>query len=405
MQILFLHNNFPAQFGQIGAFLRDEGWDVWFGTQRKNSALEGVRVFNYEPHRGVSEKTHPYTVNFENAVLNGQALARAALKEKSAGLNPDIVVAHSGWGPGLFAKDLWPDAAYVGYFEWYYRADAPDIEFLGREKGLSDDQLRGRMRNAAILTDLASCDVALCPTQFQASQFPDCFKSKIRVIHDGVDCDTYKPSRESGLKIGELELPPTTEIVTYVARGMEPYRGFPEFMDALAELMKRRPQLHAVVVGEDRVAYGKKLEKGDSYKKRALEKHDFDPERLHFTGLLPRTKYLEVLQASSVHVYLTIPFVLSWSMMEAMSAGCAIVGSNNAPVRELIRSDESGLLVDMRRQSEIVTAIEKLLDDVALRHRIGAAARAEIKTKYDSKEIYAEKRNLFQAAKLALGAK
>lgn len=396
MQILFLHNNFPAQFGFLGQYLANEGWDVWFGTQRKDSALEGLKVFNYEPHRKPAEKTHPYTMNFESAVLNGQAVARAALKLKSKGLNPDIVVAHSGWGPGLFAKDIWPDAKYVGYFEWYYWPDSPDVLYFGKDDRTLDDALRGRVRNAAILMDLANCDAGICPTQFQFDQFPESFKPKLHILHDGVDTKTFCANRTGTSKIGDADLSGADEIVTYVARGMEPYRGFPEFMKAVELVQKARPRAHFVIVGEDRVAYGKKLEKGDSFKKRALKELDLDKARTHFTGLLPRNQYLQVLQSSSVHVYLTAPFVLSWSMMEAMSAECAIVASGNAPVRELIDDGVHGLLVDTKSPEAIANNVMELLDDKDRRLRLGAAARKRIVENYDIDDLFEKRKLLFE---------
>ena len=196
MQVLFLHNNFPAQFGQLSQALIKEGVDVWYGTQRKNSSLQGLKVFNYEPHREPATQTHPYAGNFEKAVLTGQAVARSALAHKKNGLAPDLVVAHSGWGPGLFAKDTWPDAKYIGYFEWYYRPDSPDVLHLNDQNRELDEQLRSRSRNAAILMDLANCDAGLCPTEFQADQFPECFRSKLHVLHDGVDTQTYQRNPE-----------------------------------------------------------------------------------------------------------------------------------------------------------------------------------------------------------------
>ena len=395
MQILFLHNNFPAQFGFLGQYLHQEGWDVWFGTQRKNSSLEGITVFTHESHRAVSEKTHPYLTNFENAVLNGQGVARAALKLKDKGLNPDIVVAHSGWGPGMFAKDIWPNAKFVGYFEWFYHSRAPDIVHLGAARQLDDD-LRSRTRNAAILTDLASCDVGICPTQFQADQFPENLRSKLEIIHDGIETDIYKPNNEIRLTLGDKDLSEVPELITYVARGMEPYRGFPEFMAALATILERRPNAHAVIVGEDRVAYGKALPDGSTYKDKMLSEFEFPMDRVHFTGLLTRSKYLEVIQASHVHMYLTIPFVLSWSMMECMSAGCAIVGSTTEPVRELMTHGEHGWLVNMKDRMSIVQGVEKLLDDRALAKKLGEAARARILETYDRSAIFPQKKKMFE---------
>lgn len=394
MQILFLHDNFPAQFGVFGQYLARKGWDVWFGTQREKSSLNGLKIFNYSPHREITEKVHPYVGGFEKSVINGQSLARTALKLKGKGLSPDIVMAHSGWGPGLFVKDVWPKAKYVGYFEWYYNSDAPDIVFLQSQdnpRGIDDD-LRTRARNASILMDLANCDAALCPTEFQKSQFPDCFLPKITVMHDGIDTQTYKPAPGAGLKLDNLDLSHAEELITYVGRGMEPYRGFPELMRALEIVLKERPKAHAVIVGQDRVAYGKRLEEGDSYKKRMLEECDFDLSRIHFTGLLPRPDYLKVLQASDVHVYFTAPFVLSWSMMEAMSAGCTIVTSDVAPVHEMAGGDAPTVhCVDHRDRKAAAAAIGGLLDDRPRAQALGAAARKFILDGYSMEKLYARK--------------
>lgn len=390
MRILFLHDNFPAQFGFFGQYLARRGWDVTFGTQRKGAKLAGVNVFTYKPHRSVTENIHPYAANFEKAVLAGQAVARAAVALKKNGYKPDIVMAHSGWGPGLYAKELWPDAKYVGYFEWYYRIDAPDMTYLSKEPQDLDNILRGRSRNAALLMDLAHCDAAICPTDFQKEQFPACFQDKLTVMHDGIDTEYYAPADGARLALPDLDLSSVDEIITYVARGMEPYRGFPEFMAALELVLKERPKAHAVIVGEDRVAYGKKLPEGESYKKRALEALDLDLDRVHFTGLLPRSQYRNVLRASSVHVYLTVPFVLSWSMLEAMSAGCAVVASDVAPVREIAEKAAGAMrLVDMRDRRELAEAIIDSVDDPASKMAMGRVSRDFIVHEYASSIVYA----------------
>jgi len=392
MRILFLHDNFPAQFGFFGQYLASRGWDVTFGTQRQGSRLEGLKVFNYKPHRSVTEQVHPYAANFEKAVLTGQAVARAAVELKKRDYKPEIVMAHSGWGSGMFVKELWPEAKFVGYFEWYYRVDAPDISYMSDEPRDLDAVLRGRSRNAALLTDLAHCDAGLCPTGFQKDQFPACFHDKLKVMHDGVDTDYYAPAEGARLRLPDLDLSHVDEIITYVARGMEPYRGFPEFMAALDLVLKERPEAHAVIVGQDRVAYGKKLPEGDSYKKRALETLDLDLERVHFTGLLSRPRYRSVLQASSVHTYLTVPFVLSWSMLEAMSAGCAIVGSDVAPMREIADKAPSCMrLVDMRDRRALADAIIETLANRNAAAAMRQAARELMATSYAARDLYAAK--------------
>jgi len=297
----------------------------------------------------------------------------------------------------MFAKDIWPQAKYVGYFEWYYNSSAPDTEFLEPNNRPIDEILRARARNAAITTDLVSCDAGMCPTSFQKNQFPKLFADKIAVIHDGIDTELYQPVPGARLKLPDLDLTHVDELVTYVARGMEPYRGFPEFMTALKILLSQRPNTHAVIVGEDRVAYGKKLPENDSYKKRMRETLELDWDRVHFTGLLPRPQYLQVLQASSVHAYLTIPFVLSWSMMESMSAGCSIVASDVAPVREIADQGIDAIsLVDMKDTAAIAEAINDLLEDRNRAKAMGLAARNIITSNYSARDLFERKAQWLQ---------
>ena len=344
MRLLFLHNNFPAQFGNVARHLSNRGHDVTFGTRWKGNPPGWLRMVRFEPHRRVRREQHPYLSFVESAVLNGQALARVGWRMKEEGYSPDLVVAHSGWGPGLYVRDIWPDAKFVGYFEWYYHPRGADAGFL--DPVTRDDEHRIRTRNAAILLDLAACNWGLVPTAFQASRFPESLRRKLSVQHDGVDTDYFAPRAGRRLTLPDLDLSGADELVTYVARGMEPYRGFPQAMAAFAEVQKRRPRAHVVIVGEDRVAYGRRLPGGDTYRRKMLRELDLDPDRLHFTGRLARDRYREVLLASSVHVYLTIPFVLSWSMIEAMSAGCMLVASDTEPVREVVRDGENGRLVE-----------------------------------------------------------
>ena len=399
MRVLFLHNNFPAQFGPLARFLADGGHEVTFGTNWKGEPPAWLRMVRFDPHRQVRKEQHPYLAFVEQAVLNGQAFARTAWKLKDDGYTPDVVVAHSGWGPGLYVRDVWPDAKYVGYFEWYYRSAGADVGFLS--KASRDDMHRIRTRNAAILLDLAACDWGIVPTAFQASQFPALARGKLTVQHDGVDTGYFAPRPGQRLRLPDLDLSHAGEIVTYVARGMEPYRGFPQAMEAFAEVQRRRPGAHVVIVGQDRVAYGRSLPKGDTFKKKMLRELDFDRKRLHFTGLLPRNQYREVLLASSAHVYLTIPFVLSWSLIEALSAGCAVVASDTDPVREVIREGDNGLLVDFfdtgRLADRICDALERGAagDEALLRMR--SSARAAAVEQYSADALIPRRAQLLQA--------
>ncbi|MBI1391417.1 MAG: glycosyltransferase [Alphaproteobacteria bacterium] len=397
MQVLFLHNNFPAQFGGLAGHLVDHGWKVWFGTQRQDLSHPRVNTFHYTPHREPSDNIHPYSGSWEKAVINGQSVARACIElKRTQQLNPDIVVSHSGWGPGLFVKDIWPEARTIGYFEWYYNSPGPDVSFLDPTPPSYDQAARSRARNAPILLDLASVDIGICPTHWQKSQFPATFDAKLLVHHDGVDTQYFRPDRKAPLSLKGVELPADAEIVTYVARGMEPYRGFPQFMAALAVLQAERPELQAVIVGEDRVAYGKKLAEGDSHLKRALSENAIDAARTHFVGYLSRDEYRRVLAASSAHVYLTTPFVLSWSMMEAMAMGCALVGSDTAPVRE-VANESNAFIVDFHDRNSIVAGLRAALTEHDRSRRIRSAARRTIENTYAAERLLAEKRRVMES--------
>ncbi len=390
MRILFLHSNFPAQFRHLAvALAQDSNHQVVFGTTRKEGSLPGVHKAIYTPSREAHPQTHHYVRTLENAVLQGQAVYRLADQLKAQGFIPDVAYAHSGWGPSLFIKDIFPKAKLLCYFEWFYHAHGSDADFDPNEPLTADDEARIRIKNAPILIDLYSCDRGLSPTYWQRQQFPPEYHSKITVHHDGVDTQFFQPQPGAKLFLPRinLDLQEVPEIVTYVARGMEPYRGFPQLIETVGLLQKRRPQCHVVIVGENRVAYGKTLPDGKTYKDFMLEKVPLDLNRVHFTGLLPYHEYLQVLQASSAHLYLTRPFVLSWSMLEALSAGCLVVGSNTAPVMEMIQDGVNGLLVDFFDTQKICDRIEEALDNPTQMAPIRAKARETILERYDLAQL------------------
>lgn len=390
MKILFLHSNFPAQFRHLAVHLaKDSNNRIVFGTTREEGQLPGVYKLIYAPSREPKRGTHHYVKPLESAVLQGQAVYRELDKLKKDGFYPDVVYGHSGWGPTMFIKDVFPKSKLLCYFEWFYNSDGSDVGFDPSEPLTTDDKLRIRIKNAPILTDLYSCDAGLCPTLWQRNQFPKEYQDKLAVLHDGIDTQYFSPHKDEKLilpTIG-LNLSEVKEIVTYVSRGMEPYRGFPQFMEAVSLLQKRRKNCHVVVVGEDRVAYGRKLPDGKTFKKLMLDKFDFDLSRLHFTGRLPYPQYLQVLRASSIHVYLTRPFVLSWSMLEAMSVGCLLIASNTPPVTEVIRDGGNGMLVDFFSPQDIVEKTEKALDNPSQMETLRTNARQTIVEKYNLNDL------------------
>jgi glycosyltransferase involved in cell wall biosynthesis len=402
-KILFLHPNFPAQFRHLARVLgKDPHYDIVFGTKRKQGSIEGVKKIIYNPSRRARPETHHYVRNLENAVLEGQAIYRLATELKKDGFYPDIVYGHSGWGPTLFIKDVFPQAKFLCYFEWFYHAHGSDADFDPNDPINADDEARIRTKNAPILIDLYSCDRGLCPTNWQRQQFPPEFQSKITVLHDGVDTNYFKPQPEAQLILPRLnlDLSEVKEIITYVARGMEPYRGFPQFMEMVEILQKRRPNCHAIVVGENRVAYGKNLPDGKTYKELMLEKLDLDLQKIHFTGLLPYHEYLQVLQASSAHIYLTRPFVLSWSMLESMSTGCLVIASNTPPVKEVIKDGYNGLLVDFFSPEQIADKVIEALDNPGLMQHIRNKARETIVNNYHLPDLLSQHLEWLQKGKI-----
>ena len=386
MKILFLHPNFPAQFRHLATVLGKESQNtVVYATSRREGQIKGVHKVVYEKSRTARPETHHYVRPLENAVLEAQGVYRVAQKLKDQGFYPDVVYGHSGWGPTLFMKDIFPRAVLLCYFEWYYHAYGSDASFDPSDPINADDEARIRIKNAPILLDLVSCDHGLSPTQWQRSQFPPELQSKIKVHHDGIDTTYFKPVANAKLHLTriKLDLSQEQEIVTYVARGMEPYRGFPQLIETISILQQKRPQCHFVIVGKNRVAYGKNLTDGKTYKEEMLRKFPLDLNRTHFTDLLPYDEYLQVLQASSVHIYLTRPFVLSWSMLEALATGCLIVASDTAPVKEVIEDNVNGLLVNFFNPEQISDRVIEALDNPAKMIKIREQARETILKKYD----------------------
>jgi len=386
MKFLFSHRNFPAQFRHILIELaKDPENEIVFltGTQN-NLQIKGVQKYTYKLKRKVPQDCHRYLRQYEEAVIHGQAAAEAAINLKRQGFIPDVIYAHS-WGNSMFLKDVFPDVPQLNYCEWYYNAKGADIGFDG-EKINEDRMALTKCKNAQLLIDLVNCDKGICPTKWQKIQIPKEFHNKIEVIHDGIDTDYFIPDKNATLKIPRtnIELNAKDEIITYATRGMESYRGFPQFMEIAEKLLKLRPNLHVVIGGEDRVCYGPKPQ-NTTFKEIMLNKLDLDMSRVHFTGGLPYSEYLKLLQISSVHVYLTYPFILSWSLLEAMSVGCQIVASKTAPVEEVIEHNKNGILVDFYDINGFVEQINYLLDNP--QDDLGKNARQTIVNNYDLKKL------------------
>ena len=396
LRILFIHQNFPGQFKFLAPALAGQGHEVVAMTMQAVQAgqWQGVRIVPYRAGRGSTPGVHPWVGDFETKAIRGEACFRAALALREQGFTPDVVVAHPGWGESLFIKDVWPRARLGIYGEFYYRAEGADTGF-DPEFGASDpgDVCRLRLKNLNNLLHFEIADAAISPTRWQASTFPEPFRSRIRVIHDGIDTAAVTP--EPGVRIALSQggaLTRADEVITFVNRNLEPYRGYHVFMRALPALLARRPRARVLIVGGDDVSYGARPKDGRRWKDIFIEEvrpriPEADWARVHFLGNVAYEPFLALLRLSTVHVYLTYPFVLSWSLLEAMSAGCAIVASDTAPLREAIEHDRTGRLVDFFDEAGLRDAVCALLDSPADRARLGAAARAFAREHYDLRTV------------------
>ncbi|PHV11915.1 glycosyltransferase family 4 protein [Chitinimonas sp. BJB300] len=365
MQFLFIHQNFPGQFRHLAKTLsQDPKHTVVALGQQQAPGLPGVRLIRYQTKRAPAKTTHRYVLPLEAGILAGQAVAEQLIKHQQQGFNPDVVIAHPGWGESLFVKDIFPHARLIHFCEWFYRADGADIGFDAAYPVTLDDRARIRSKNALHLLALDACDIGIAPTHWQKSRFPQEYQSKIQVIHEGVDTDQAKPDANASFTLPDGRVLTTQDkVVTYVARNLEPYRGFPQFIRALAQLQQQRTDFNTLIVGGNDVSYGSKPKDAPNWREKMLAEVKLDPSRTHFLGKLPYQQYLKVLQISTAHVYLTYPFVLSWSLLEAMSAGCCVIASDTAPVREVIRDGEHGYLTDFFDQTAMVNQLTMALAD------------------------------------------
>ena len=397
MNILFVHQNFPGQFKHLAPALARQGHRVLAMTMRQTEpgVWQGVRILPYRAQRGSTPGVHPWVQDFETKTLRGEACFRAALALQREGFEPDVIVAHPGWGESLFLKQVWPRARLGIYCEFFYQAQGADAgfdpEFASADP--AGDACRLWLKNLNNLLHFELAEAGIAPTQWQASTFPQPFRDRITVVHDGIDTAALVPRPDGHLMLnGRVRLERGDEIVTFVNRQLEPYRGYHVFMRALPEILRRRPNARIMIVGGEGVSYGAAPDRA-RYGARSWRRifadevrpliSDADWARVHFLGNLPYQQFVPLLQLSAVHVYLTYPFVLSWSLLEAMSVGCAIVASATAPLPEAIVHGETGRLVDFFDVPGLAQQVCALLDDKAERERLGRQARAFARERYD----------------------
>jgi glycosyltransferase involved in cell wall biosynthesis len=397
-----VHQNFPGQFKHlVEVLIKDSKNHVVAFTMNGYSKREGLQVVSYKATKGTGRDVHPWAAEMETKIIRGEAAYLAALSLKTEGFNPEIILAHPGWGESLFLKEVWPNAKLIIYCEFYYAANGLDIGF---DPEFPADKTIGAMMRAKNFNNLMHIDIAdvgISPTVWQKLTYPEFFRHKIRVVHDGINTDVLRPNPNAKLILSMEGTTPTLltkdeEIITFVNRNLEPYRGYHKFMRALPKILQGRPKIKILIVGGDGVSYGA-LPTSTRYDKKSWKEIYADElkstitnaqwKQIHFLGNIEYQQFLSLLQISRVHVYLTYPFILSWSLIEAMSIGCAIVGSRTGPVQEVIEDGKNGVLADFFDENSLADAIKGLLDDKEKRMMLGKNARDFAVKNYDLNRV------------------
>lgn len=393
MRVLLVHQNFPGQFKHLAPALlaRGDQVDVLHMTERE--PFPGVTLHRSTTGYRTATDGHPFSRDFDTKVIRGEATYRTALAMAADGYRPDVIFAHPAWGEATFLKLVWPDVPMAVYCEYYYQLQGGDFDFdpeFPSGNGAELDRARLLLRNLPQKMLFEDVAAGISPTRFQADSYPAAIRDRISVIHDGIDTDAlrYRGGRTMTASDGRT-LPAGGEVITFVSRNLEPYRGYHIFMRALPEMLKRRPNAQVVLVGADAVSYGAAAPAGTTWKQVFLDevRDRLDLSRVHFTGMMPYDAFTNLLRLSSCHVYLTYPFVASWSLCEAMAAGAPILGSATAPVEEFVTDGETGLTFDFFDPAALVEGACQILEDKALADRLSRAGRALIETRYDLKRV------------------
>ncbi len=394
MKYLFVHQNFPGQYLHLlRHIMTDKTNEVVYISEPNQNLVAGVRRILYTAPKLDQEKIHPSARDFDVASRRAETVAIMATNLKRLGFTPDIIIGHHGWGELLNITDVWPGVPVLGYFEFYYRTDGQDVDFDPEFPVFTERYPRIRAMNVVNLLAIGMEQHGQTPTQWQLTRYPEWARGQIRVIREGAWLDVCKPDpavRQEPFAIGDFQVAPHEKLVTYVARNLEPYRGYHVMMRALPDLLAARPDAKVIIIGGDDVSYGARLASGtwrELFLKEMAGK--YDESRVLLPGQIQYDVYLRLLQRSDAHVYLTYPFVASWSLREALAVGCAVIASDVESVTEFISDGRNGLLVPCLDHKNLAQTVLRVLEDTKLNRKLRTGARRYAEKHLDMKDYIA----------------
>lgn len=405
MHVLFIHQAFPAQFGRLALELTNRyGWQCSFVVRHLSRCptptaemLQRLRIVALpsDPKLAGPAPWHKTLGHFLELCSTAYEVVRNRPE-----LRPDLVVSHCGLGPSLFLPEVL-DCPFVHYFDYYlglphrdllYRVDLPAVEFA---------PFYPRCINARTLLGLADVPHGYTPTEYQRQSFPERFRGGIEVHFDGIDTDLYRPHAPEPAALaailGGRTLAAGTRLVTYVARGLESMRGFDLFLRVAERIGRQRSDVLFAVAGDEQIYYGwdPQFTGAASFKQWAMARCDCDPSRFVFLGQIEPAQLAAVLARSDLHFYLTVPFVLSWSLFNALAAGCVVLASDVESVREVVEPGVTGLVEPLFDIDRLTATALRVLDDPAAFAPLGRAGRALIQERYSLEAAVPALRDFF----------
>jgi glycosyltransferase involved in cell wall biosynthesis len=387
--VLFVHNNFPAQFRDLVNSLLARGVPVAAIAAHAAPGVEGVPIGRYALDRGTTPGIFHYAVRAEADLIRGAGALRMAKALKAEGFDPQVIVGHPGWGETTFLDEAWPDAKQVLFAEFFYRGRGLDIDFDEEFFETTEEAvLGGKSKSAFMALAYAEAEVIVAPTEFQASVLPSVFRPRVRVIHEGVDVEAIQPGPAEPFDLPDgRTIAPGTPTITYVNNHLEPMRGLHIFARALPRLMAEVPDGQVVVFGRESARpYGGQAPEGKTWRQLIFEGLEIDASRLHFMGKAPHAQMLAAMRLSTAHVYYTYPFVLSWSLIEAMASGCYVIGSDTAPLHDAVVDGVNGRLLPFFDVAALSQALIEACRDPQASAPLRAAARETAVAKFSSRD-------------------